>query len=276
MEGQVTAYSGTSLTVNVDLTSATAQSPQVPPVLPNYLGGLTLANDATTPNTVLDISPGGATSDDNSTLMVLTSGSFTKNCNAAWAVGSGNGALDSGSAIAAGTWYHVFLIERIDTGVVDVLISTNATTPTMPINYTKKRRIGSIRTGASSIMLFSQFGDKFLWKTPIVDYGNYTLPTVLTALVLTVPPGIKTEAQISIYFSVSTASYFTMWPLDQTGVGLNIPQGNITMNGWASGAILTVALSMRTNTTQNVNIQASAAAPGVYLTTQGWIDYRGK
>jgi hypothetical protein len=60
---------------------------------------------------------------------------------AAWAVGGGNGALDTG-AIAANTWYNVHLIKRADTGFTDVLLSTSATAPKLPTNYTLFRRIG--------------------------------------------------------------------------------------------------------------------------------------
>ena len=35
----------------------------------------------------------------------------------AWAVGTGNGALDTGT-IANSTWYHVYVIERTDTGAL--------------------------------------------------------------------------------------------------------------------------------------------------------------
>lgn len=279
MEGLVTSYSVVTLSVNIDLTSQSSQTLTTFPAMPNYLGGLILANDSVTPATVLDIGLGGATSDDNSTLMMLATPGFTKTCTAAWATGSGNGGLDNlaGAALANSTWYYVFLIERTDTQIVDVLISLSATAPVLPPNYTKKRRIGAFVTNASAqIVPFSQFGDKFYWRTPVENYTNLTMPTAVTALVVSVPPGIQVEAQIHVYFATSTACYFTLWSPDQTGCGLNIPNGNITIYGWANGAILTLDMSVRTNTSQNVMIQASAAATGFYLTTNGWIDYRGK
>ena len=51
-------------------------------LIPNYLGGLTLANNASNPTTHLDISPGCACSDDN-VMMMMLSAALTKNCNAA-------------------------------------------------------------------------------------------------------------------------------------------------------------------------------------------------
>lgn len=142
--------------------------------LRGYLGGLTMSNDGTNPNTVIDTSAGVANADDATTLMTLPA--FTKNANAAWAAGSGNGCLDSGSALVANTWYHLFVIARVDTGVVDELCSTSATSPAFPAGYTKKRRIGSFETDANAHILgFSQVGDKFMWATPVQDV-NLTVP----------------------------------------------------------------------------------------------------
>ena len=109
--------------------------------LRGYLSGLTLSTVGSSIN--FGVAAGVATSDDTTTSMKLAT-SLSKST-AAWAVGSGVGALDTGT-IANSTWYHVFLIERTDTGVVDVLVSLSATTPTLPASYTKQRRIGSMKT----------------------------------------------------------------------------------------------------------------------------------
>jgi hypothetical protein len=278
MEGPVTAYSGTSLSLNIDLLS-TDISPYPFPTLPNYLGGLTLANNATTPATVLNIATGCATSDDNTTSMPLVAANFTKNCNAAWAVGSGNGALDSGSALAANAWYHVFLITRTDTQVVDVLISTSLASPTLPTNYTKKRRIGSIATSASATIIpFSQFGDEFLWVTPIANLNNASWSANTTVAELTsVPPGLKVIGIYQIYCAPSgLVVYPTLYAPDASGNANNtVPPGNITV--WvAAAAGGAVELRIRTNTSQQIMFSAVAAGNGLYLITRGWIDYRGK
>ena len=51
--------------------------------------------------------------------VVMVTAAMTKNANASWSVGSSNGCLDSGSSLANSTWYHLFVIERTDTGVVE-------------------------------------------------------------------------------------------------------------------------------------------------------------
>jgi hypothetical protein len=274
VEGPCTAYSGTSLSVNVDLTSALI-SPYNVPVLPNYLGGLTLSNDATTPNTVLDIAIGGASSDDNSALMVLAATGFTKNCNAAWSVGSGNGALATGTSLAASTWYHVFLIERIDTLVVDVLISTSATAPTLPTSYTKKRRIGSIKTDSSSHILgFTQLGDRFYWQ-PQTGWNEYSAATLAAATPTTltlklVPSGYSVVGIFNVAATVpgTVVSIAAMADV-ATAIG---PTFGYTPSPGGYAQVFA-----HTNLSAQVIAQSSLALSGnFFFSSCGWFDNRGK
>lgn len=155
---------------------------------PGHIYGLTLSNNAADPTNDIDVSSGSARDDANEADIVL-SASLTKRLDAAWAAGSGNGGLDTG-AIADGT-YHVFMIKRSDTGVEDALFSTSPSAPTMPANYTHKRRIGSILREAGAIVLFSQYGDVFKRQTQVVIRSS-TAPIADTLLPMKVPTGIKT------------------------------------------------------------------------------------
>jgi hypothetical protein len=248
-----------------------------PTPIPNYLGGLTLSNDATTPNTVLDIATGAACSDDNATMMTLGS-PITKSISATWAVGNAAGGLDTGT-VAANTWYHVFLIQRTDTNVVDVLISTSAITPTLPSPYNKKRRIGSIKTNASSqIIGFVQNGDEFLWVTPITIYNNASVGTV-AGPAYTGAPNIKTVAIFTALLNTANAGvYLTFWPSDQSGVtGINVPSGNIQL--WVQAATqyaVAPYCRIRSDTNGAMMVVCSADTLGFYLVSHGWVDNRGK
>lgn len=89
-----------------------------------HLHGLTMSNGTDATNDI-DIAIGEATSQDTSVtssrcLMQLTT-ALTKQLDAAWAVGTNAGGLDEGTI--ANVTYHVHLIERTDTGVVDALFS---------------------------------------------------------------------------------------------------------------------------------------------------------
>ena len=85
--------------------------------------------------------------------------------------GSANGGLDTGTN-TANAWYFVFAIKRLDAGNVDILHSLSPTTPTMPSNYTKKRRVDLFLHAANNTLIaFIQKGDTFLWYVPVLDYS---------------------------------------------------------------------------------------------------------
>jgi hypothetical protein len=207
-------------------------------VLGGYIGGLTMAVSSTS----IQIFAGAATSDDSTTVMAITSAGFQKNAASQWAAGSGNGALDNGT-LARDTWYHVFLIERLDTCAVDALVSTSAMSPALPANYGVKRRIGSIRTDPEVAMFipFEQNGDEFLWYNP----GSY--PTVLkisttpAALTLNfVPSGIKVNALIHAIVQSTAPAGATFaspdanapqWNPEFGSASLSLPIGISTASG---------------------------------------------
>jgi hypothetical protein len=157
----------------------------------SYLAGLGMTPSGST----ISIAAGQAVSTDQASLMNLNS-AMTKTTSA-WAAGSGNGGLDTG-AIANNTWYHFYLIRRVDTGVVDALFSVSASAPTLPSNYTQFRRMGSAKTnGASQWIAFVQTGDYFEWVAMAGDNtaisGTATLRTLAS-----VPTGVSVAAHIGV------------------------------------------------------------------------------
>jgi len=76
---------------------------------------------------------------------------------------SGANGLDDGDE-AANTWYSIWVIFKPTTNTIAGLLSTSATAPTMPADYTKKRRVGWVRNDASSNFLkFYQIGNWWHW-----------------------------------------------------------------------------------------------------------------
>ena len=156
------------------------QTPENTPLPQGHLTGLGLAINGTDAEHDLDIAAGLARDADNANNLILAN-ALTKRLDAAWAVGTGNGGLDTGS-LAADSLYYVWLIKRTDTGVVDVLISLSDTTPTMPTSYDVKLRIGAVGTDASSNLsgqitqVFSGGREKFQSALiPIAAAGSHTL-----------------------------------------------------------------------------------------------------
>lgn len=261
--GSVASYNGRTGAV-------TATTTDVP--LPNYLTGLTLSTAGS--SATFGVAAGYATDSTNVSMMSLGS-AYTKTTSA-WAVGTANGALDTGT-IANSTWYHVFLIKRTDTGVVDVLISTSATSPTLPTNYTLFRRIGSMKTdGSAQWTKFSQFGDEFLWDAAVNNVNGSPATTAIQTIAVTVPTGIKITAILNIG-STSADGRGYVFTLDVNSAGslagnpatINFGSSTGTGQSWS-------VFRIRTNTSAQIKYGMVASTGALILTTQGWIDDRGK
>jgi hypothetical protein len=245
-------------------------------VLRSYLAGLTLSTAGS--SATFGIAAGTAADSTNAAMMTLAA-AITKTT-AAWAVGSGNGALDTG-AIAAAAWYHVFLIRNPTTGVVDAVVSATATPdagPTvLPPGFTQFRRIGSMKTAASQWVKFSQLGNDFLWGTPVTDVNLSTsLGTTAVTPVMSVPPGVQVWAKIRGFCSNASTATILVSSLDETPSASSSPTGNLT---WLVVAGVTNALptmDVRTNTSAQVRAVSNIASSTLVMTTFGWIDPRGR
>lgn len=216
----------------------------------------------------------GAAGDSSGRLMILAS-SLAKTTSG-WAVGASNGSLDTGG-IATNTWYHVWIIKRVDTGVVDILTSLSATAPTMPTNYTLKRRIGAMKTdGSSQWKAFVQVGDEFLWLVPVQDVSTSTLTTAQSLDGLSVPAGIQVTALLR--GDMNHASANTIVLVNSPDATNAAPSaGNFTAIQQVAGQALALGeLRIRTNTSGQVRSRSSASNTTLELVTYGWIDPRGK
>lgn len=246
------------------------------------ISGLTLANNDTDAANDIDIAAGTATVTDGASWYVVTTTGLTKRLDASWAVGTNAGGLDTG-AEANSTWYHVWLIQRSDTGVVDALFSTSATAPTMPTNYDRKRRIGAVRNdGSGNILPFTQLRDAFLWNTRTKDVSAADPGTSAVLRTLTVPGGIKVDATVAhtiVDNSYAGATYVLLSSPDATDTTPGIEENSLVVNGTGLSTFAAVAtLTLRTNTSSQIRsrLSASDADRTLRIQTIGWIDPRGR
>ena len=237
----------------------------------SYLAGLGISNNSIDPNKDIDIAVGECRSSDNTEDLTLAS-VLVKQLDAAWAVGTNAGGLDTG-AVAANTWYYVFVIKRTDTDVVDVLFSTNSSSPTMPPNYTKFRRIGAFLTSAgSNIVAFEQIGDKFSFDTPILDFSSAGSATA-TTVSLTVP-ALVVEASFN-YNSATPYTYFsplTAVDLAPSETAVPLATHNLPTDPGPGGH---GPINIMTNTSGQIRMR-NASTVTVYIATLGWVDRRGR
>lgn len=249
-----------------------------PSYLRGYLAGLTLSNDGTSPNSVLDISAGVAT--DSTSAALIKIGAFTKSTAGAWAVGSGSNGMGNGLTIANATWYHVCLTPN--GGSPDIWFDTSAACVNKPagVSGSLSRRIGSFKTDASAhILAFFQVGNWFRWATPVLDVSNASFPTTYTTTTISVPPGVPVLAFGNINAGTGS-SYVQIKPVGASDPTLStailttaVPLSKV---GAPSGAEpVTSGWQQMTNTSAQISIGGNATI-GTYLTTEGWFDFRGK
>lgn len=90
-------------------------------VIQNYLTGCILANSTGDATNDIDITAGQCADSTNAAMMTLAA--ITKQIDATWAVGTNAGGMDSANTETSSRWYHVYVIKRTDTGVVDAMFS---------------------------------------------------------------------------------------------------------------------------------------------------------
>lgn len=243
----------------------------------SHLAGLTLSTAGS--STTMSVAAGQAT--DSTNVQMMTLASALAKTTSAWAVGNAQGGLDTG-AIANSTWYHFYVIQRPDTSVVDILFSLSASAPTMPTNYTLKRRIGSGKTdGSGQWIAFAQDGDYFRWVASVLDVDVTNPGTAAVSRTLSVPTGVNVFAIFnSLFISTTDATsenlmYSDLAANDEavslSATPLAQSQANNTSNGPGF-------FTIRTNTSAQIRsrVDGSDGNTKIRIATLGWIDRRGK
>lgn len=250
----------------------------VRPAPKGQINGLTLSNNVTDATNDIDIAAGECATDSAIPSLMILASSLTKRLDAAWAVGSGNGGLDTGT-IANGT-YHVWLIQRSDTGVVDALFSTSSSAPTMPANYDRKRRLGAIIRTAGAIRGFYQTVDRFDLSPLAVDL-TVTNPGTTSALrTLTVPSGIVVTAHILMQAENSGSGvFFAVGAFSPQVVPVPAMLQIVNVRNSTGSTFQQIAdVSVVTNNLQQIYTFCGASDANCTLTirTTGWTDTRGR
>lgn len=243
------------------------------PILRGHIDGLIMSTAGA--STTMTIAAGQAT--DSTSVALLSLASSLNKTTSAWAVGSGNGGLDTGS-IANSTWYYFYLIRRPDTGVVDVVFSLNSTSPTLPTNYTQFRYIGAGLTNDSGQWTrFFQYGDVFRWDTPVQDFNGAGVTTA-SLLTLSVPRGRKMEVLVTTQGASGGAGGNGVYLSDPDASDLAVTSTGLA-NAWHTAdpgsENMTVQSLCITNTSGQVRRRHWNTAT-MQITTYGWTDLRGR
>lgn len=247
------------------------------------IGGLNTARNAIDTVNDVDIAVGSATSDDLTAIMTLTS-PMTKQLDAVWAVGTNAGMRASGAAIAD-TTYHIFLIRRPDTGVVDIAADTSPTGANIAANtnvaYTQKRRIASIMRSGGALVNWRQYGDVFKRGGISTDRSN-TAAQAATQLAIGVPTGIKVSPLLRVTLGTTTVPITCSVAIgdgDSGGAGVTVAQlFNSAADGTDAADNLTGPTFM-TDTSAQIwfsQTNTTGTPSSSILQTLGWVDRRGR
>lgn len=252
-----------SVAPNVSIVELASQI--VAPPLYNYFNGYTLSTAGSSSTFGISI---GQAADSTNTAMLTLASAYTKTTGA-WAVGSGNGSLDTG-AIAASTWYHAFTMIRLDTGVVDIIISLSQTSPSLPTGYTLSQYIGSMLTdGSKNWVAFNQSHDEVLWGAAVTDASTVTPATSATAQNVTVPPNVVVWVKFWASFVSITGAGLVFEPY----VGPDISASNTGSLGSGTSIAGYGDFSIRTSggSPNQIKVRCTSTTGNSYtMQTQGW------
>jgi hypothetical protein len=253
-----------------------------------FIFGLTMSNDPGDTVNDIAVAAGSAAAEGVSAGDMILASAITKRLDAAWAVGTGNGGLNTGVE-ANSTWYEVHLIKRVDTGVVDVMFTTTANRATLPANYTLQRRIGWIRNDSgSTILAFTQIDDHFTLTTQVNDV-SLSFTATAAQVTLTVPPSSiarfrattdVTALNVGLVLMTvfSEVAEGNVTPSELTGIGSIGSSGQnstAATNDWGDGGHFELRVDASSQIEHDTAVGTGGA--GTFdISTFGWIDRRGR
>ena len=263
----------------------TATTPASALVSRGQIDGMTLTIGTDTDHDI-DVAA-GQFADATNSLTLDNTATITKQIDVDWAEGSGMGGFPSALTLSTDTWYHVFAIAK-ESGEVDAGFDTSLTAANLLADasgYTLYRRLGSVLTDPSSNLVpFTQFGDQFLWDTPVQDVDT-AISTSAVLHTLSVPTGVKV-LPLAVYnwapaILGNVVYYGIITGPDQADVAPTSSLYNLILQGYnVSPANASTAsghnLLVRTNVSSQVRSRANNASSNIVITTSGWLDNRGR
>ncbi len=201
-----------------------------------YVNGLQISNNATTPNTKIDIAP-GLCRDSTDTFDInlgnwygaVPTATITANTTTTInAATSGALGLDTGTFAASKVYYVHVIFDNTMNLAPSALISLSRTAPTLPAGYSNFRWIGQMMTDASTHFLlgynYGQNSDRtFVYDSPQATSVTAGTSATYAAIVLTTL--VPTIDQTPVLFKAD-------WTANAAGDTFNMQGGNATGDQW--------------------------------------------
>ncbi len=229
-----------------------------------YANGLKISNDATTPDTKLDIATGSC---------MDSTGVYQFEVNTALVVDAttnGLNGLDTGS-LAASTVYKVFIVgDPVTQQAIGAMISLSAT-PLLPFGYSVYKLIGYVTTDSSVHFLKGYWtagnsGTRlFTYDAPIIALNGGT-QTGYTGVALTafVPPVADTPVYAYMLFAANAAAdTANLQGYNSTGDAITLKAPVAT--GVANTTENVFVLAQLNSTAPSIKYKVNAGALSVYV-----------
>ncbi|MGM4906247.1 hypothetical protein AB8B21_05775 [Tardiphaga sp. 866_E4_N2_1] len=226
---------------------------------PRYWSGCQHSNNVSTPNTKVDVS--SCTVRDSTDAINITATAKTIDFGTVGANG-----IDAGS-LAATTKYYTFIIMKADLTAA-ALGSLSPTAPTLPSGYVYFRRVGMVKTNASSqILPFTQVNNRWFWTTTIRDVNNSSVGTTTITAPLSVP---NVQGVIAFFastgFAAAAVTYY-VWP----GFLPDTARNGFAINISATGGGTLIA-QCPVDSSGQIKYASGSASTTVVLDVAGWQD----
>ena len=237
--------------------------------IPFYFNGLKISNDATTPNTKLDVAAGSCL-DSTGTFQMVSAAPIIIN-----AASNGLNGLDTGVLVLS-TVYSVYLVsDPVTQQPTGAMISTSLTGPLMPFGYSAWALVGYIATDASVHFLAGYWSDNdaprrlFLFDAPQATAVTAGAATTYTGVALTkwVPALNNVYTILNTSFVPAAAGRI----LDMQGGASTGDQ--IIVSGQVAAVVMTQQVSLLSQlvaTVPTVNYKVSNADSNVAVNVAGY------
>jgi len=260
------------------------------PLPRGYIDGFVLSNAADVDHDIA-VAVGEARSEYSAApggrhINFVTASPITKRIDAAWAVGSGNGGLDSGT-VAGDSWYAIYGVARPSLpDPIDFIFSLSADpSAVVPTDYSLSRRIGWVRTDTSgNILPFKHYpGGEFRYVTPPALNVDDTVTTTPSLHTLSAPPNTEAIINVQVRRTAAAAAVLIMSRDMSASLAVSDNATPLASHGYRM-SFDTVGLNDgRTYQEMRVRVDASSQVRIVAdnsltlrVATLGWVDRRGR
>lgn len=254
-----------------------------------YIDGCTISNNGSDATNDIDIAA-GVCRDSTNTVNINVAAMSGKQLDANWVAGGSAGMRNSGAGIT-NTTYHIYAVSKAD-GTQDIYAHTSTTVATVltalqaesgGASYIYARRIGSIVRASAAIVGFTQRGDHFDIKSPVIDSAVTSQGTSAQTIALaSIPSGLVVEAKLNCSIVPATSGSLVVYLSALTATDLVPATATTPLGTFNSVTNATDQRTFQTRVFTDTSTQirsrwsSSGASDTVRIAPTGWIDARGR